>query len=840
MKTKKLLVLAIAFMMCLCLVFAASCKRDDDTGSSESTESTQSGVTSEESLPDSEEEEVEITLSETATVAEFESITLTPVIKGEGEAVWSSSAPEIATVDGGVVYGVKAGKAIINIAIGKVEATCEVTVTPTRYAHEIVLSSESVTMSKGKESTVKASVTFNGKPLETEGLTYVWTPVDDADDVATVTPNENGSSVTINGIAVGTAQFDVSTTVRGYEVYERLTVNVIDNVIILDFENDKLQVGDGLYTLGLTLGSDETSSLNIGTVNILVDGELKGEAEITWTSEKPVAVAVENGVITAHKAGYTLISGVCAYGEKTLTAQIGVTVSKGAKTLENVGMVIETAADTTIEIPEGVTGNVEKITVSGKTVYDGTTEITDGSATIIENSMPSEMKDLGEGKAVVIETESIIYTMQADVYTLIIDSKEEFDSWQEIACKEAVKAGICEKSKYGQFMTGYFILGSDIAYNGKYTTYKTYMDFGTLYGWNKEWGDGSSFGFKGIFDGKGYVIDGLAVSGKYNGFVTTLADGTIRNVAFTNAEVSDTASFIARAGSGTIENIYVSYAKITGGTEENVSTVFGSYTYDTRKIENLIIDVTYCDFGEEIKNVYLVGGGYGTFKNVAVIGEFTVDAENKALITDVEVNGESYLVHKNSYAELLADETAAAKFASLDTSVWAKNENLVIFKRLFDADNVTPTITNEKSEITKGISVTLTSNAKYVKYSLESAIEGISVNGNVLSVGENVAVETQIKDEMKYICMRIYVKSSLSEVTLHFDNVNMTTNANYWGKPANQVTVATNQWVNIYLGIDEYVNDGKLSSIKILNRTDKGVSGTEYYIDSLSFVTETK
>ena len=448
MKIKKLFMLAIALVMCLCMVFATAgcfCSDDSDKPSSaESFESASDGTSADQS--DSADDEVKITLSETASVAEFESITLTPVIKGEGKAGWSSSAPETATVEDGVVYGVKAGEAIIKIAIGKAEATCKVTVTPTRYAHEIALTSKSVSISKGKESVVKASVTFNGQPLETEGVVYTWIPVGNAADFAEITSNEDGSAVTVKGIAVGAAQFDVTTTVRGYEADERLTVNVLDNVVIFDFTNDKLLVGDGLFTLGLTLGSEETSRLEIGTANILVDGEMKGEAEITWTSADSSAVSVEDGVIIARKAGYTLLSGECVYGEKTLTAQIGVTVAKGSVTLENVGMVIETAVDKTIEIPEGVIGKVEKITVSGKTVYDGATEISGSSAAIIENSMPSEMKDLGEGKPVAMETEDIVYTMQADVYTLIIDTKEEFDKWQEIACNEAVKAGLCPEA----------------------------------------------------------------------------------------------------------------------------------------------------------------------------------------------------------------------------------------------------------------------------------------------------------------------------------------------------------------------------------------------------------
>ena len=112
-------------------------------------------------------------------------------------------------------------------------------------------------------------------------------------------------------------------------------------------------------------------------------------------------------------------------------------------------------------------------------------------------------------------------------------------------------------------------------------------------------------------------------------------------------------------------------------------------------------------------------------------------------------------------------------------------------------------------------------------------------NGNYNSgITLNLVNPLTVSEQMKYICMRVYVKSSLSEVTLHFDNVNVTTTDNYWNKPANQATVAANQWVNIYLVINEYVNDGKISSIKILNRTIDNVSGTEYYFDYIT-ITDT-
>ena len=739
MKIKRLLILLLALITSGCLALFVSCGDPSDASGngSESFIASESGT-------DDESGEVSITLSETATVAEFESVTLVPDVKGNGEITWTSSDETVVTVNGGVVYGVKAGIATVKASIGNKEAVCTVTVTPTHYAHEIALSQEEVVMSKGKSGAIKVSVTFNGKPLDVEGLEYVWTPVGNASEIATIEISDNGASATFTGVDVGEAEYDVSTIVRGYEAAERVAIKVIDNVVILDLTNEKIQSGEGRYSLGLTLGNEATSRLEIGTVNILEDGAMKGVADVNWTAENDEIITVENGVIVARKAGYSLMTGVAAYGEKTLKAYVGVTVSKGTATLENVKFVIETAADKTIKIPDEITGTVEKITVCGKTVFDGSTALENRNATIIENSMPCEMKDLGEDKVVVIETEEIVYTMQADVYTLVIDNKEELDAWQKIACDEAVRAGLCGADKYGQFMTGYFLLGSDVAYNGNYTTFKTFNDFGNLYGWTKEWGDGSSFGFKGIFDGRGHIIDGLSVSGRYNGFVTTLADGTIENIAFTNAGVSDGASFIARAGFGTIRNVYVSYAKISGGASDNVSTVFGSYDYTNRTVENLIIDVSYCDFGDEINNVHVIGGGFGKM-NALVVGAFEENADKQALLTNGTVAAGNVAGHVNDYAELFANEELIGAFAEMDETFWTNTGKIILPASVMSVhENDEVKITNSETEINKNDEIKLKTNGKYYVLALNEAVQGITLSGDVLAADETAVIGSSV------------------------------------------------------------------------------------------------
>ena len=82
--------------------------------------------------------------------------------------------------------------------------------------------------------------------------------------------------------------------------------------------------------------------------------------------------------------------------------------------------------------------------------------------------------------------------------------------------------------------------------------------------------DGSE-GFKGVFDGCGYIIDGLNRSSwDSNAFVTTMTEtGVLKNIAFTNVRITGEGNFLTSGGKGTIENVYVQYKEISAGSQYN-------------------------------------------------------------------------------------------------------------------------------------------------------------------------------------------------------------------------------------------------------------------------------
>ena len=144
-------------------------------------------------------------------------------------------------------------------------------------------------------------------------------------------------------------------------------------------------------------------------------------------------------------------------------------------------------------------------------------------------------------------------TINALVVTKTIKTADDYANWITIA-----KA--CEEGE--KLWGGYFRLGNDIS-----ATNMVVFTRGET--------DGTE-GFKGVFDGCGYAIDGLTrTTWNYDAFVTTMtAEGVLKNIAFTNVSIVGEGSFLCSGGKGTIENVFVQYAAISqGDVEGNNATI---------------------------------------------------------------------------------------------------------------------------------------------------------------------------------------------------------------------------------------------------------------------------
>ena len=128
---------------------------------------------------------------ESASVPEYETIMLAATAENTDEPItWTSSDESVATVDGGVVYGVKAGSAVITASAGGGSATCTVTVTETINVPVIAFNGE-ISLEEGQIFSDEIKVKFNGRDITDEATIEVASAGETA-NVCTVQNDADG------------------------------------------------------------------------------------------------------------------------------------------------------------------------------------------------------------------------------------------------------------------------------------------------------------------------------------------------------------------------------------------------------------------------------------------------------------------------------------------------------------------------------------------------------------------------------------------------------------------------------------------------------------------------
>ena len=331
---------------------------------------------------------------------------------------------------------------------------------------------------------------------------------------------------------------------------------------------------------------------------------------------------------------------VVATSSEGYVQEITFTVAKGNIALD--GTVAVEAITDTLDLSgiNGISGNILSIKITSSdanvedlTIYSGSTT----AGEIAMSSRPVKMAHLGENKSLVLETASAVYTVNANVYTMIIDNATELEQFYNVAAENAVDAGLCIEAQKGFVHSGYFTLNADIEYNKVWA----HIPFGTRWAacyannaiWTDEtktvlvdgaivedWGAGEKGGFRGVFDGKGYAIKGLELKGEYAGFIGTMGvDGVLKNVAFTDLVLGQKTGLVERGGrGGFVENVYVELDSIESGVDQaNPTKIFSQHGHT--KLTNVVINATECNF-TGIEYVYLANSAYNVSENVYVTG----------------------------------------------------------------------------------------------------------------------------------------------------------------------------------------------------------------------------
>ena len=293
-------------------------------------------------------------------------------------------------------------------------------------------------------------------------------------------------------------------------------------------------------------------------------------------------------------------------------------------------------------------GNVASVTMEGNALDVSKFTFANDKLSFVRSAFGY---NYGAKEIVVTDVDGKTITIAATLVSKVLKNATDYANWIKIA-----KA--CEQS--ATLWGGYFRLGANIT-----ATSMVMFTRGET--------DGTE-GFKGVFDGCGYVIDGLNRSSyDSNAFVTTMTKaGVIKNIAFTNVKITGEGNFLCSGGLGTIENVYVQYTEISVGSDYN-GTI---YNHCGGKITNVFVDASQAVLSGSGASFRLIGGA-----NEGYNGIFAVCPEGYTL---TQARGGGSLVAKAvcafaSFADLKANDTTQGVLKGWDSTYWTIVDGVPVF-----------------------------------------------------------------------------------------------------------------------------------------------------------------
>ena len=346
---------------------------------------------------------------------------------------WSSSNPEVATVDNGVVTAVSAGEAIITVTTedGAKTATCKVTVNApqTVPVTGVTLDKAELTLEEGSTGTLKATVA----PQNATNNTVTWSSSNP--EVATV---DNG---VVTAVSAGEAIITVTTEDGAKTATCKVTVNAPQTVPVTGVTLDKAE---------LTLEEGST-----GTLKATVAPQNATNNTVTWSSSNPEFVTVANGTVTAVSAGTATITVTTADGNHKATC----TVTVIPKTVQVSGIQVQGSASVYVGGSTKLTATVtptnatnQKVTWSSNNESVATVG-TDGTVTAVSAGTATITVTTEDGQKTAACTVTVLSVDRTKLFALLQGSGvllatptsadgSEFSSdqkWVTVAEKQALQ-----------------------------------------------------------------------------------------------------------------------------------------------------------------------------------------------------------------------------------------------------------------------------------------------------------------------------------------------------------------------------------------------------------------
>ncbi len=645
------------------------------------------------------ETEIEIGLYEEYALKAYTDSTKTTEI----EAVWSVDGYTVSVDETGKVKALSVGESTVKATIEETVLHCKVTVKAPSLVAELKFPNQTISMKVADEQSVTPVLVYQSA-LEELPADIVYTSSDST--LLAVEKNADGScKMTAKGVEENVV---VTATCHwnGYPMSCSMRVEIQPNVDIF--------LNETAVTINTHVLNAENTQKQITVKSVYNNGTLVENPEITWGIDDENVATMEDGLITGRKAGNTQAWAAWTDGDgEEHKTYIGVYVQLSKATPQsafelylnpNDGENVLSFAD------EGVTFNTDDVVVA----YDVTdesnpqeleVEVYNGGVKF--NTLPS----FGE-KIISVEKQGY-YQLQCTthVYSLVIDTPEELLNWQSYTEKDAevkqekntTSAKFIRKSdnqavsvtryNYSWNYDGYVVLGANITLYGGENTTDTFVDLDNsdivcTEGFRA---GGADYGFKGVFDGRGYTISGgvYGTSGLFGGIHST---GVVRNLAIVNAKVAAITFAGEKFNEGTVGQDGVGKG---GRFNTDVTRAWGASTVIADQVngtmENCLVIAT------RIRNFIQdnVTSSYGAGLTQTYVD--ATDPENPVTYTGCFGYSTPSVVGFNNYATIkncvfAADKSQGARiFNSVNAT--ASYENVFIF-----ANNVAPSNSNNQTE----------------------------------------------------------------------------------------------------------------------------------------------
>lgn len=535
-KKRFLAILATISTMTLFLVFGVACGKDDGGG---------------ENPP--QPQEIQLTLNRAeADLIYGDTLELVATYSGGADGLtlaWTTSAPTVATVEGGTVTAVGEGDAVITVTYGDKSKTCSVSVSYGNIQPQLVLSSlgegNTIDLQKGGTYKLQAEISFNGKtyPYDSLAVELDGDGVSFDKDTAELSANSKGTfNITVTA---GWREF------TGALLSENITVNVSADLTATTY----FTVNDEK-----TVATDTTIYLTDEWYGKTFPVSAKFEAE-AWSG----AVKLDASSISAElSTGSDLISFNEATGE--------ITVNNDGKTGDaTITLTIQDDGDSA-QVPVTVHVVCPEAKVDTLVEYCDETGLVEGEtwadflgATILETGSKQGTAELTyrEGRFAGLtingmDTEDITIRTNKGLVTFT-----NLDAYTTVLTAENVVAKLNPETS----PNGYYILKSNVT-----------ADFQS-----QSKGSAGAY-FSGTFDGRGYVLN-ATVSGA--GVFGAIGNGGIVKNTHFNFTFGTPASALNHGAYTNVTN----YCSGLSANDDQVLEGYTSVRHDVT-LQNLYITTT--------------------------------------------------------------------------------------------------------------------------------------------------------------------------------------------------------------------------------------------------------